>query len=50
MIGQAVEKAPELAREIVRRGRGARMTHMENSYALDADAERRFISDCVETM
>ena len=52
MIGQAVEKMPDLAREIVRRGHEA-AAHgrvWENSYALNADDERRFISDCVESI
>ena len=52
MIGQAVEKRPDLAREIVRRGHeaAAHGRTWENSYALDADAERRFISDSVESI
>ena len=52
MIGRAVDKAPALAREIVRRGHeaAAHGRTWENSYALDADAERRFISDCVESI
>jgi len=52
MIGRAVDKAPDLAREIVRRGHEA-AAHghtWENSYALDADAERRFIADGVESI
>ena len=42
MIGQAVEKAPDLAREIVRRGHeAATMPHTEqNSYFLAPDTER----------
>jgi len=44
MIGRAVDKSPDLAREIVRRGHeaAAHGRTWENSYALDADAERRF--------
>jgi peptidoglycan/xylan/chitin deacetylase (PgdA/CDA1 family) len=52
MIGRAVEKVPELAREIVNRGHEA-AAHgriWENSYFLDADAERRFIADSVEAI
>src|SRR6266478_736756 len=50
MIGQAVEKRPDLAREIVRRGHeaAAHGRTWQNSYAMNADAERRFIEDCVE--
>src|SRR6266446_5929034 len=52
MIGRAVDKAPDLAREIVKRGHeaAAHGRTWENSYALDADAERRFIADCVESI
>jgi peptidoglycan/xylan/chitin deacetylase (PgdA/CDA1 family) len=52
MIGQAVEKAPELAREIVRRGHeaAAHGRTWENSYFLDEAAERRFIADSVESI
>jgi peptidoglycan/xylan/chitin deacetylase (PgdA/CDA1 family) len=52
MIGQAVEKMPDLAREIVRRGHeaAAHGRTWENSYALNAGDERRFISDCVESI
>jgi peptidoglycan/xylan/chitin deacetylase (PgdA/CDA1 family) len=52
MIGRAVDKAPDLAREIVRRGHeaAAHGRTWENSYALDAEAERRFIADCVESI
>ena len=52
MIGQAVDKAPDLAREIVQRGHeaAAHGRTWQNSYALDADAERRFIADCVESI
>jgi peptidoglycan/xylan/chitin deacetylase (PgdA/CDA1 family) len=52
MIGKAVETSPDIAKEIVRRGHEAaahgRTCH--NSYFLDPDAERRFISDSVETI
>jgi peptidoglycan/xylan/chitin deacetylase (PgdA/CDA1 family) len=52
MIGRAVDKAPDLAREIVRRGHeaAAHGRTWENSYALDAAAERRFIADGVESI
>lgn len=52
MIGQAVEKAPDLAREIVKRGHeaAAHGRTWENSYQLDADAERKFIADNVATI
>jgi peptidoglycan/xylan/chitin deacetylase (PgdA/CDA1 family) len=52
MIGRAVDKAPDLAREIVRRGHeaAAHGRTWENSYALDPDAERRFIADDVESI
>jgi peptidoglycan/xylan/chitin deacetylase (PgdA/CDA1 family) len=52
MVGRAVDKAPDLAREIVRRGHevAAHGRAWENSYALDPDAERRFIADCVESI
>jgi peptidoglycan/xylan/chitin deacetylase (PgdA/CDA1 family) len=52
MIGRAVDKAPDLAREIVRRGHeaGAHGRTWENSYALNADAERQFIADGVESI
>ena len=52
MIGQAVDKAPDLAREIVARGHeaGAHGRSWRNSYLLDPDAERRFIIDGVESI
>jgi peptidoglycan/xylan/chitin deacetylase (PgdA/CDA1 family) len=52
MIGQAVEKAPDLAREIVRRGHeaAAHGRTWQNSYFLDRDAERAFIADSVATI
>jgi len=50
MIGRAVEKAPDLAREIVSRGHeaAAHGRTWENSYLLDPASERRFIADSVE--
>src|SRR5229473_7812553 len=52
MIGRAVEKAPDLAREIVKRGHeaAAHGRTWENSYALDPEAERRFIADGVTSI
>jgi peptidoglycan/xylan/chitin deacetylase (PgdA/CDA1 family) len=52
MIGQAVDKAPDLAREIVRRGHeaAAHGRSWENSYALSPEEQRRFISDGVESI
>jgi peptidoglycan/xylan/chitin deacetylase (PgdA/CDA1 family) len=52
MIGQAVEKAPDLAREIVKRGHeaAAHGRTWQNSYFLDPKAERKFIADSVETI
>jgi len=52
MIGQAVNKAPDLAREIVKRGHeaAAHGRTWENSYTLGPDAERRFIADGVESI
>jgi peptidoglycan/xylan/chitin deacetylase (PgdA/CDA1 family) len=52
MIGQAIEKAPDLAKEIVRRGHeaAAHGRTWQNSYAMQPDEERRFIDDCVETI
>ncbi len=52
MIGKAVETAPELAQEIVRRGHEA-AAHgrvWDNSYRLPRDEEKRFIADSVETI
>jgi peptidoglycan/xylan/chitin deacetylase (PgdA/CDA1 family) len=52
MIGKAIEQAPELAQEIVRRGHEA-AAHgriWSNSYNLPRDEEKRFIADCVETI
>ena len=52
MIGRAVEKAPNLAREIVSRGHeaAAHGRSWENSYQLDPEAERRFIADGVASI
>jgi peptidoglycan/xylan/chitin deacetylase (PgdA/CDA1 family) len=52
MIGKAVETAPDIAKEIVRRGHeaAAHGRTWQNSYFLDSDAERRFIADSVETI
>jgi len=52
MIGRAVEKAPDLAREIVRRGHeaAAHGRSWENSYQLDPAAERQFIADGVASI
>ena len=52
MIGKAVETAPDLAREIVRRGHEA-AAHgrvWDNSYQLPRDEEKRFIADSSETI
>jgi peptidoglycan/xylan/chitin deacetylase (PgdA/CDA1 family) len=52
MIGKAVETAPDLAQEIVRRGHEA-AAHgrvWDNSYQLPRDEEKRFIADSVETI
>jgi peptidoglycan/xylan/chitin deacetylase (PgdA/CDA1 family) len=52
MIGKAIEQEPDLAQEIVRRGHEA-AAHgrvWSNSYNLSRDEEKRFISDCVETI
>lgn len=52
MIGQAVDKAPQLAREIVARGHeaAAHGRTWSNSYALSPADERRFIADCVASI
>ncbi|WP_199751738.1 MULTISPECIES: polysaccharide deacetylase family protein [unclassified Asaia] len=52
MIGDAVETAPDLAREIVRRGHeaAAHGRRWENSYQLSPDEEKRFIASSVETI
>jgi peptidoglycan/xylan/chitin deacetylase (PgdA/CDA1 family) len=52
MIGKAVETAPDLAQEIVRRGHEA-AAHgrvWDNSYQLPRGEEKRFIADSVETI
>jgi peptidoglycan/xylan/chitin deacetylase (PgdA/CDA1 family) len=52
MIGKAVETAPDVAQEIVRRGHEA-AAHgrvWDNSYQLPRDQEKRFIADNVETI
>jgi len=52
MIGKAIEQAPDLAQEIVRRGHEA-AAHgriWSNSYNLSREDEKRFIADCVETI
>jgi peptidoglycan/xylan/chitin deacetylase (PgdA/CDA1 family) len=52
MIGKAVETAPDLAQEIVRRGHEA-AAHgriWDNSYQLPPEEEKRFIADSVETI
>lgn len=52
MIGKAIENAPDLAREIVRRGHeaAAHGRTWQNSYFLSRDEEKRFIADCAETI
>jgi peptidoglycan/xylan/chitin deacetylase (PgdA/CDA1 family) len=52
MIGQAVDRAPDLAREVVRRGHeaAAHGRTWEPSYGLDPEAERRFIADNVASI
>ena len=52
MVGQAVDKAPDLAREIVRRGHeaAAHGRAWQDSYLLDPEAERRFIVDGMESI
>ena len=47
MIGKAVQNAPELAQEIVRRGHeaAAHGRTWQNSYFLSRDEEKRFIAD-----
>ena len=52
MIGQAVDKEPDLAREIVDRGHeaAAHGRTWQNSYMLDPDAERRFIAEGAESI
>src|SRR6266853_4137212 len=52
MIGRAVDKAPDLAREIVKRGHeaAAHGRTWENSYAMDPETERRFSADGVASI
>ena len=52
MISRAVEKAPDLAREIVKRGHeaAAHGRTWQNSYFLDPEAEWKFIAESVETI
>jgi peptidoglycan/xylan/chitin deacetylase (PgdA/CDA1 family) len=52
MIGEAVDKAPELAREIVRRGHEAagHGRRWEYQYLLGADEEREWIADGVRAI
>ena len=52
MIGQAVEKHPELAAEIVKRGHeaGAHGRVWSPSYDFPPEKEKEFISDCVATI
>lgn len=52
MIGEAIKQAPDLAKEIVRRGHeaAAHGRTWTNSYALSRNEEKRFIADCMETI
>ncbi len=52
MIGKAVENAPELAQEIVRRGHeaAAHGRTWQNSYMLSREEEKHFIADSQETI
>lgn len=52
MVADAVAKAPDLAREIVRRGHeaAAHGRTWSNSYQLSRQEEKRFIADCVDTI
>ncbi|TXC67923.1 polysaccharide deacetylase family protein [Sphingomonas ginsenosidivorax] len=52
VIGQAIEKEPELALEIATRGHeiAAHGRTWQNSYAMQPDEERRFIADCVASI
>lgn len=52
MIGEAIQKAPELAQEIVRRGHeaAAHGPSWRNSYHLPRDQEKRFIAESAETI
>jgi peptidoglycan/xylan/chitin deacetylase (PgdA/CDA1 family) len=52
MIGKAVERSPDTAREIVRRGHeaAAHGRTWENSYQFSRDEEKRFVADSVESI
>jgi peptidoglycan/xylan/chitin deacetylase (PgdA/CDA1 family) len=52
MLGKAIEQAPELAQEIVRRGHeaAAHGRTWSPSYNLSREEEKRFIADSVETI
>jgi peptidoglycan/xylan/chitin deacetylase (PgdA/CDA1 family) len=52
MVGKAIEQAPELAQEIVRRGHeaAAHGRTWSPSYNLPREEEKRFIADSVETI
>lgn len=52
MVGNAVDAAPDLAREIVRRGHeaAAHGRSWQNSYHLGLEDERAFIADCVASI
>src|SRR3954453_7822141 len=52
MIGQAVDKHPDLASEIVRRGHeaAAHGRRWENQYMLEPEEERQWILDGVESI
>ena len=52
MIGKAVENAPDLAQEIVRRGHeaAAHGRTWQNSYMLSREEEKRFTADSQETI
>src|SRR5260370_8730752 len=52
MVGKAIEQAPELAQEIVRRGHeaAAHGRTWSPSYNLPREQEKRFIADSVETI
>jgi peptidoglycan/xylan/chitin deacetylase (PgdA/CDA1 family) len=52
MVGKAIEQAPELAQEIVRRGHeaAAHGRTWSPSYNLSREEEKRFIADSVETI
>ena len=52
MLGKAVDRSPDTAREIVRRGHeaAAHGRTWENSYQRSRDDEKRFIADSVESI